>query len=180
MVTELIPLSRIQQRIFILRGRKVIVDTDLAELYGVSTKRLNEQVKRNRERFPADFMFRLTAKEKAEVVANCDHLTKLRFSPNAPFAFTEHGAIMAANIVNSKRAIEMGLLVVRAFVKLRQIFSAHKELAFKLKELEGKVDRHDEDIRAIFEVIKQLIAPPEPEPEKPKSRFGFYQPGKEK
>ena len=99
---------------------------DLAELYGVSTKRLNEQVKRNRDRFPGDFMFRLTAKEKAEVVANCDHLTKLKFSPNEPFAFTEHGAIMAANILNSKRAIDMGLLVVRAFVKLRQLLSTVK------------------------------------------------------
>ena len=119
-------------------------------------------------------MFRLTAKEKAEVVAICDHLTKLKFSPSEPSAFTEHGAIMAANILNSKRAIEMGLLVVRAFVKLRQFLSTHKELAFKLKELENKVDKHDEEIRAIFEVIKQLMAQPEPEPEKPKTPIGFH------
>lgn len=180
MVTELIPLSRIQQRILVIRGQKVMLDMDIAELYGVLTKRLNEQVKRNHKRFPGDFMFRLTVKEKAEVVANCDHLTKLRFSPNEPFAFTEHGAIMVANILNSKRAIEMSLLVVRVFVKLRQILSTHKELAFKLKELEGKVDRHDEGIRTILEVIKQLMAQPELEPEKPKGRFGFYQPGKER
>lgn len=179
MATQVIPLDRVQQRILIIRGQKAMLDMDLAELYGVSTKRLNEQVKRNRERFPRDFMFRLTAKEKAKVVANCDHLTKLKFSPNEPFAFTEHGAIMAANILNSKRAIEMSLLVVRAFVKLRQILSTHKELAFKLKELESKVNKHDEGIRTIFEVIKQLMAQPEPEPEKPKGRMGFYSPRQE-
>ena len=140
MATEVIPVSRIQQKIFLIRGQKVMLDMDLADLYGVSTKRLNEQVKRNRRRFPKDFMFRLTVGEKAEVVAICDHPVKLKFSPNEPFAFTEHGAIMAANILNSKRAIEMGLLVVRA----------------------------------ILEVIKQLMAQPELEPEKPKTPIGFH------
>jgi hypothetical protein len=96
-----------------------MLDTDLARLYGVSTKRLNEQVKRNRDRFPDDFMFQLTPDEKAEVVANCDHLQRLKFSPALPYAFTEHGAIMVASVLNTSRAIEVSVYVVRAFVKLR-------------------------------------------------------------
>jgi hypothetical protein len=109
----------LESRILTIRGQKVIIDADLAELYGTPTKRLNEQVRRNIERFPGDFMFQLTAQEKAEVVANCDHLTKLKFSRFLPFAFTEHGTIMAANVVNSSTAIEASLYVVRAFVKMR-------------------------------------------------------------
>src|SRR6476620_7016832 len=96
-------------------GQRVMLDEDLAELYGVATKRLNEQVKRNRERFPSDFLFQLTASEKAEVVANCDHLAKLKFSKALPYAFTEHGAIQAANVLASAQAVEMGIYVVRAF-----------------------------------------------------------------
>jgi hypothetical protein len=99
----------IESVIHTVRGEKVILDTDLAHLYGVTTKRLNEQVKRNLRRFPPDFMFRLTVKEKAEVVANCDHLQKLKFSPSLPYAFTEHGALMAANVLNSPRAVEMSV-----------------------------------------------------------------------
>ena len=98
-----------------------MLDADLAGLYGVTTKRLNEQVKRNRKRFPADFMFQLTSREKAEVVANCDHLTRLKFSPTNPFAFTEHGAVMVASVINSERAVEVSVYVVRAFVKLREL-----------------------------------------------------------
>ena len=103
---DLLPTERIERTILLIRGQKVILDMDLARLYGVTTKRLNEQVKRNRKRFPADFMFRLTVEEKAEVVANCDHLTKLRFSPGLPQAFTEHGAVMLASVLNwaSRRA----------------------------------------------------------------------------
>lgn len=146
-----------------------MIDADLAELYGVSTKRLNEQVKRNKERFPDDFMFRLTKREKQEVVANCDHLSKLKFSPVLPLAFTEHGAVMLASVLNSPKAIEMSLFVVRAFIKLREILSTHKELAIKLKELELKIDSHDQQIQAIFDVINQLITPPDP----PKRKMGF-------
>jgi len=94
-------------------GQKVILDADLAKLYGVTTKRLNQQVKRNRERFPEDFMFQLTTEEKAEVVANCDHLSRLKFSPASPYAFTEHGAVMAASVLNTPRAIEVSIFVVR-------------------------------------------------------------------
>ena len=95
-MSVLVPRERIEQTIFIIRGHRVMLDADLADLYGVTTKRLNEQVKRNRRRFPADFMFQLTSQEKAEVVANCDHLTRLKFSPAKPFVFTEHGAVMVA------------------------------------------------------------------------------------
>lgn len=147
-----------------------MLDSDLAELYGVTTKRLNEQVKRNLVRFPLDFMFRLKKSEKQQVVANCDHLAHLRFSHSLPFAFTEHGAVMLASVLNSPKAIEASLLVVRTFIRLREILSTHKELAQKLKELELKIESHDQQIVSIFEAINQLLAPPE----KPKKQMGFH------
>jgi hypothetical protein len=137
-----------------------MIDSDLADLYGVTTKRLNEQVKRNGKRFPGDFMFRLTIKEKSEVVANCDHLQKLRFSPTLPYAFSEHGAVMLASVLNSQKAIEVSVYVVRAFVKLREILSAHPEIARKLSELERTVASHDVRIQALFEAIRCLMADP--------------------
>ena len=108
-----------------------MIDADLAKLYGVATKRLNEQIRRNRDRFPNDFMFRLTAREKSEVVANCDHLSQLKFSTVLPYAFTEHGAIMAASVLNTRRAIDASIFVVRAFVKLREMLATHKEFGSK-------------------------------------------------
>jgi hypothetical protein len=167
----LISVEVIEQRILLIRGQKVILDADLAVLYGTTTKRLNEQVKRNRERFPQDFMFQLTKREKAEVVAICDLLAKLKFSPVLPNAFTEHGAIMVASVLNTKRAIQVSVFVVRAFVKLREMLSKHKELAHKLAALERKFQNHDESIRSLVVAIRQLMAPPEPEP--PKKRIGF-------
>lgn len=114
------PIERIENRILIIRGQKVMIDADLAELYGVPTKALNQAVKRNSERFPVDFMYQLTTEEKAEVVTNCDHLARLKFSRSLPFTFTEHGAIQAANVLGSPQAVEMGIYVVRAFVRLRK------------------------------------------------------------
>ena len=152
-----------------MRDQKVIMDADLARLYGVTTKRLNEQVKRNRDRFPEDFMFQLSDEEKAEVVANCDHLSNLKFSKTLPYAFTEHGAIMAASVLSTQRAIEASIFVVRAFVRLRQMLITHKELALKLSELERKIESHDENIQAIFEAIRQLMTPQE----KPRKKIGF-------
>jgi len=152
-------LERVDRTIVFLRGQRVILDADLARLYGVTTKRLNQQVNRNRSRFPEDFMFQLTSEEKTEVVANCDHLSKLKFSPVLPYAFTEHGAIMAASVLNTPRAIETSVLVVRAFVKLREMVATHRELARKLAQLEVRFEDHDEKIEAIFEVIRQLMAP---------------------
>lgn len=152
--------ERIEQSILVIRGQRVMLDSDLAKLYGVSTKALNQAVKRNTDRFPKDFMFRLTQQEKSEVVTNCDHLSKLKFSPTMPFAFTEHGAIMVANVLNSVRAVEVSIYVVRAFVKLREVLGTHKALAHKLAELERQIESHDNHIRSLFEAIRQLMEPP--------------------
>jgi phage regulator Rha-like protein len=152
--------ERIEQAILVIRGQRVMLDSDSAKLYGVSTKALNQAVKRNTDRFPKDFMFRLTQQEKSEVVTNCDHLSKLKFSPTMPFAFTEHGAIMVANVLNSVRAVEVSIYVVRAFVKLREVLGTHKALAHKLAELERQVESHDNHIRSLFEAIRQLMEPP--------------------
>ncbi len=159
----------IEKKILIVRGQKVMLDTDLAALYGVPTKRLNEQVKRNRRRFPRDFMLQLTSREKTEVVANCDHLQKLKFSRTRPHVFSEYGAIMVASILNTKRAIEVSVAVVRAFVKLRETVAAHKELVWKLAELEQRVTGHDEHIQSLFEAIRRLMTPPKTE----RGRIGF-------
>ena len=179
------PLARIESNILLVRGQKVMIDADLAALYGVPTKRLNEQVKRNAERFPPDFMFTLTAQEKAEVVANCDHLAKLKFSKALPFAFTEHGAIQAANVLASPQAIEMGVYVVRAFVRLREMIVTNKEVAHRLDELENKADlielKHDTfehntrvQLKKVFDAIRELMVAPEPEPPK-KRAIGFVE-----
>lgn len=154
-------MSAIARRIVFVRGQKVMLDADLAELYAVPTKRLNEQVKRNIERFPADFMFRLTAAEKAGVVANCDHLHKLKFAPGLPFVFTEHGALMLGNVLKSPRAVQVSLLIVRTFVQLRELLASHKELAAKLDELERKVSRHDKTLAGVIDAIRQLMRTPE-------------------
>lgn len=156
-------------RIVTLRGQRVILDADLAELYGVTTKRLNEQVKRNAERFPADFMLRLTAREKAEVVAKCDHLQRLKFSAVIPCAFTEHGAVMAASVLNSPEAVEASVFVVRAFVAMRDALASSQALARKLLELERKVGGHDETITALVSAIRQLMEAPAPK----KRKIGF-------
>lgn len=162
-----IPVERVERAILLIRGEKVILDTDLAALYGVPTKRLNEQVKRNKGRFPDDFMFQLTDAEKSEVVANCDHLSKLKFSPQRPFAFTEHGAIMAANVLNSERAVQASVAVVRAFVRLRQMIASNAELARKLAELERK---YDAQFKVVFDAIRELMTPPEPK----RKQIGFH------
>jgi ORF6N domain len=153
----LIPVERIEKSILFLRGQKVMLDSVLADLYGVTTKRLNEQVRRNAERFPQDFLFRLNAEEKEEVVANCDHLAKLKFSPVLPYAFTEHGAIMAASVLNSPRAVEVSIYVVRAFVKLREMVASNAELDRRLDELEQK---YDAQFRVVFNAIRQLMVEP--------------------
>lgn len=163
----LVPLEHVEGAILALRGQRVILDADLAILYGVPTKRLNEQVKRNRRRFPPDFAFRLSRAEKSEVVAKCDHLQRLRFSPTLPYAFTEHGAIMAANVLNSDRAVEVSVLVVRAFVRLRQMAISHADLSRRLDELEGK---YDAQFKAVFDAIRALMEPP---PTDRRTRIGF-------
>ncbi len=167
-----VPAERIESRILLIRGQKVMLDADLAELYGVTTKRLNEQVKRNLARFPEDFMFRLTPTEvealnRSQIATGSQKHRDPRFPP---YVFTEHGAIQAANVLNSPRAVEMGVHVVRAFVRLRVMIVANKELAKKLDELERRLDDHDEAIVEIVQAIRELMAPPE---DKPKRKIGF-------
>ena len=164
-------VDRIEPCILLVRGQRVMLDADLAELYGTSTKALNQAVKRNQERFPSDFRFQLTATEKHEVVTNCDHLARLKFSRALPYAFTEHGAIMAAAVLNTSRAIEVSVYVVRAFVKLRELLSAHKELAEKLGELERKVAGHDVAIQSLVAAIRRLMEPP---PAPRRKQIGFH------
>ena len=173
-------LPRIESRIVVIRKLRLMVDADLAALYGVTTKRLNEQVKRNADRFPGDFMFQLNAAEKAEVVANCDHLAKLKFSKVLPYAFTEHGAIQAANVLASPQAVEMGIFVVRAFVRMRELSAVHDDLAKRLDELEQKTEglalSHDTfsrntraQLKQVFDAVRELMMPPDP----PKRPIGF-------
>ena len=162
--------DKIEPAIMLLRGERVILDSDLAALYGVATKVLNQAVKRNIDRFPDDFMFRLNKGEKTEVVTNCDHLERLKYSPVLPHAFTEHGAIMAATVLNSTRAVQVSVYVVRAFVRLRRMMVQHKGLASKLDKLEHKVGKHDRQIVALIDAIRQLMAPP---PDPPKKQIGF-------
>jgi len=150
---SLVPMERIERAIFVIRGQKVMLDADLAELYGVLTKVLNQAVKRNKERFPVDFMFQLTKEEKDEVVTNCDHLKRLKFSPTLPHAFTEHGAIMLATILNSPVAVQSSIQVVRAFVRLRQMLASNADLARKLDTLERK---YDAQFKVVFDAIRQL------------------------
>jgi len=150
-------------KILVIRGKRVMVDRDLAELYAVSTKVLNQAVKRNAERFPEDFMFQLSRQEKKEVVTICDHLKSLRFSPQLPYVFTEQGVAMLSSVLRSKRAVQVNIAVMRVFVKLRQVLSGHKELLYKLDKLERKLEDHDTQIRDIFEAIRQLLAPPKVE-----------------
>ncbi len=148
----------VAKRILVIRDQKVMIDSYLAEIYSVTTKRFNEQVRRNIKRFPSDFMFQLTREEKAWVVANCDHIENLKYSPHLPYVFTEHGAIMAASVLNSAKAVEMSVFVVRAFVRMREILSTHKQLAAKLEELEEKVTDHDQAISDLIEAIRELMS----------------------
>ena len=178
------PVDAISSRIVVIRAQKVMIDADLADLYGVPTKALNQAVKRNAKRFPEDFMFQLTAAEKAEVVTNCDHLAKLKFSKSLPFAFTEHGAIQAANVLASTQAVEMGVYVVRAFVRLREVLASNRELAIRLDGLEQSTEalaaRHDTfahntrvQLKQLFAAIRDLMTPPESPPKRP---IGFVTP----
>lgn len=160
----------IERAILVLRGQRVILDADLAKLYGVATKALNQAMKRNRVRFPADFAFRLTREEKQEVVTNCDHLQSLKFSPALPYAFTEHGALMAANLLNSDRAVEMSVYVVRAFVKMRAELVRTQDLARRLAEIEKTLIGHDIALQDLFAKIRPLLLP---KPEPKRREIGF-------
>jgi hypothetical protein len=176
----LVAIEAIASRILLLRAQRIILDADLAALYGVTTKRLNEQVQRNAERFPDDFIFQLTNQELA--------ILKSQFATSsspaawggrryAPYAFTEHGAIMAATVLNSPRAVEVSIYVVRAFVQMRDLLTGHKELAKRVDQLEARMERklstHDQAIAGILDAIRKLMAPPPPAPEPKRRRIGF-------
>jgi hypothetical protein len=160
----------IERRIFQLRGVRAILDVDLAFLYGVKTYRLNEQVKRNIERFPADFVFRLTEIEAADLISQ----TAISGAGwggrrTLPLAFTEHGALMAASVLSSPKAIEMSILVVRAFVKLKALLVAHRQLSAQLGEVERRLSGHDEQIATLVRTVRALMAPAE----RPRRQIGF-------
>jgi hypothetical protein len=167
---SLIAMNNVEQRILFIRGQKVMLDSDLAELYQVSTKRLNEQVKRNAKRFPEDFMFKLTLEESTDLLSSRSQFATLKRGQNikyVPYAFTEHGAVMLAAVLNSPVAVEASIQVVRAFVRLRSILSAHKELAEKLEALEKKTDSQ---FQVVFELIAKYI---KPDKEQESKRIGF-------
>jgi hypothetical protein len=184
---DLIPTERIEQAIFLIRGQKVLLDADLALIYGVPTKVLNQAVKRNSRRFPSDFLFRLTAEElesiqsqiaagsnRSQIAAGSQKHRDPRF---LPYAFTEHGAIMAANVLNSPRAVQMSVFVVRAFVKMRGVFADTRDLARKLaaleKELKGRLDVHEAAIVTVLQRVMDILDPPPAPPRPPKPRIGF-------
>ena len=176
---HLIPQEVIERKIYLIRGHKVMLGKELANLYGVSSKRLNEQVKRNIKRFPDDFMFQLTKEEvlmfqigtsySRSQIATLNQGQNIKY---LPYAFTEQGVAMLSSVLNSERAIQVNIAIMRAFVKLRQILSTHKELVHKLNEFEKKFERHDVEIQSIFEAIRQLMAPPS---EKSRRMIGFKQ-----
>lgn len=171
----------IKRRILLIRGQKVMLDSDLARLYGVSTKRLNEQVRRNASRFPSDFMFRLS-KEEADSLRSQNATLNLR-SQNAtsnrgqgrhrkylPYVFTEQGVSMLSSVLNSERAIQVNIAIMRAFVKLREFLASHRKSAQKLAEMERRLEGHDTQIRSLFDAIWQLTEPVKP----PRRRIGFH------
>ena len=168
----------IEEKIYTVRGKRVIIDRDLAALYGIPTFRFNEAVKRNQKRFPDDFMFQLTAQEYAVLTSQFAMSKPGRGGRRTlPYAFTEHGAIMAANVLNSPKAIEMSVFVVRAFIKMRETLSNNKALALKLAELEkkltGRLNVHERAIVHVLGEIRKLMASAEPSPEPQKRKIGF-------
>jgi len=157
MTNELVPDEIIENKIFIIRGNKVMIDYDLACLYDVPTKRLNEQVKRNIKRFPEDFMFLLSDQEKEELVANCDRFRNLKHSTVNPIAFTEHGILMLSSVLNSPRAVQVNIQIMRTFTKLRRIFFGYKELKERLDQIESK---YDSQFKGVFDAINEMLVEP--------------------
>jgi hypothetical protein len=166
----LIPQEAIGPKIFVIRGHKVMLSTHLAELYGVEVRALIQAVKRNIERFPDDFMFQLSNSEYKNLKSQIVTSSWGGIRRANPYAFTEQGVAMLSSVLKSKRAIQVNIAIMRIFVKLRELFSTHKELAHKLTELERKIEKHDEEIKGIFEAIRQLMVIAE----KPKRKIGFH------
>ena len=171
MDSQLVPTEVIVEKILLIRGQKVILDRDLAKLYGVKTIRLREQVKRNIDRFPEDFMFQLSSDESEILVSQNAIPSRQSLGGHLPYVFTEHGAIMLASVLNTTTAVKVSVFVVRAFVRLRELLITHKDLMHKIEELERKSHEHDYHISSIFETIKELLTPPAEE----KKKIGFLQ-----
>jgi hypothetical protein len=165
------PIRRIEDLIFLVRGQRVMLDSDLAAVYGVTAKRLNEQVRRNLERFPQSFAFQLERQEFANLKSQFATSSLHGGKRKLPWAFTEHGALQLSNVLRSETAVKASIRVVQAFISMREQLAAHKELAVKLAELEGRITGHDEAIQHLFETIRQLIEPPLPEKRR---EIGFH------
>lgn len=159
----------IVNKIYYIRKQKIMLDRDLAELYGVQAIRLREQVKRNLDRFPSNFMFRLTAKEVESMVSQNAIPSKQHLGGFLPYAFTEHGVLMLASVLKSDQALNVSIRVIEIFVKMREMLSTNKDILLQMQKIEKKLTAHDNDIRLIFEALKQLINPPQP----PRQRIGF-------
>jgi hypothetical protein len=171
---QLIPLERIERRIFLIRGQRVMLDRDLGQLYGVPTKVFNQAVKRSLERFPEDFMFQLTWDEAVQLSRSQFVTLKRGQNPKyRPYAFTEQGVAMLSSVLRSKRAVQVNIVIMRVFVRLREILLTHKDLARKLEALEKKYREHDVKIQGIFDAIRNLMAPA---PLPPKRQIGFAPP----
>jgi phage regulator Rha-like protein len=147
----------IMSKILLIRNEKVMIDSDLATLYGVTTKQLNQQVKRNIKRFPSNFMFQLTEIEKEMVLANCDHLKKLKFSSTLPYVFTEHGTMMLGNVLSSDRAIEFSIKIVEAFIKMREFLSNSLTSKIDIEEIKKRLDNNDKNVELLFSYLDEMI-----------------------
>ena len=169
-VKKELQIERIEHKIFLIRGQKVMLSAHLAELYGVGPKVLIQAVKRNIERFPQDFMFQLSAKEFGNLKSQFVTSSWGGLRRATPYAFTEQGVAMLSSVLRSRRAVQVNIVIMRTFVRLRRMLSSNRKLAEKLAGLEGKIQTHDEQIRSIFEVIRQLMAPPQPQ----RRRIGFH------
>ncbi|MBU0686301.1 MAG: ORF6N domain-containing protein [Candidatus Margulisbacteria bacterium] len=162
---NLIPIERIENKIYLIRGHKVMIDADLANLYGVKTFVLNQAVKRNIERFPKDFMFQLT-KQEVEILKSQIVISSWGGRRTLPFAFTEPGIAMLSSVLRSKKAIRVNIAIMRVFIRLKNILSTHHKLAEKLNQLEQKYEKHDGEIQTVFKLIKKLLSPPKDKPKK--------------
>lgn len=171
-----IPDEVIINKIIVLRDKKVMIDRDLAELYGVTTKRLNEQVKRNPKRFPIDFMFQITKEEKEQIILQFDHLKGLKFSPVLPYVFSEHGVLMLSSVLNSDKAIEVNIQIIRVFTYIRQALTENTELRLAIEKLEKKTDNNTKNIEIVFKYFDELTN----KKQKPRTPIGYKLPKKKK
>ena len=167
-----IPDEVIIDRIIVLRDKKVMIDRDLAVLYGITTKRLNEQVKRNSRRFPSDFMFQVTALEKEQLIKMFAHLDSLKYSPVLPYVFSEHGAVMLASVLNSDQAISVNIQIVRVFTRIREMLSDNTEIRLEIEKIKHKLDNHDKNIELVFKYLDELLEK-KSEPVIPRKKIGY-------